>query len=269
MLNFRQLVKGFSQLKHDPQKPVIAHASYKAFGEIQGGPYVLLGAILSTFPRLMMPAFTYQTMVIPEVGPENNGMEYGGTAVQDNAYAEFFSADLPVHPEIGVLAETLRKHPKSRRSTHPILSFCGIGVDEALHAQTLQNPFAPIGKLAEAGGSVLLLGVDHTANTAIHYAEALSGRKQFIRWALTNGRVVECPNFPGSPAGFQMLHLHIQRFVQQVQVGQARVQLVPLTALIDTVKTLLRADPLALLIEDSSDARTQAVIRSVGILRAV
>lgn len=267
MLNYRQLVKGFSLLAHTPKKPVIAHASYKAFGEIQGGPDVLLGAILSMFPQLMMPAFTYQTMITPEVGPENNGMVYGGAAAQDNAYAEFFSADLPVHPEIGVLAETLRKHPKSHRSTHPILSFCGIDVDEALNSQTLQNPFAPIGKLAEAGGYVLLLGVDHTANTAIHYAEALSGRKQFTRWALANGRVVECPNFPGSATGFQSLHLHIERFVQQTQVGAARVQLIPLGALIDTVKTLLRADPLALLTEDNPDARTQAVMQAVSAIR--
>lgn len=267
MLNYRQLVKGFAQFTRDPKKPVIAHASYKAFGEIQGGPDALLGAILSAFPRLMMPAFTYQTMITPEVGPENNGMAYGGAAAQENAYAEFFSHDLPVHPEIGVLAETLRKHPKSARSAHPILSFCGIEVDEALNSQTLQNPFAPIGKLAEEDGFVLLLGVDHTANTAIHYAEALSARKQFTRWALANGRVVECPNFPGSAAGFQALHLHIERFVQQAQIGTARVQLIPLGALIDTVKILLRADPLALLAEENPDARTQAVLQSVNAIR--
>jgi aminoglycoside 3-N-acetyltransferase len=61
----------------------------------------------------------------------------------------------------------------------------------------LDDPLAPVGALAEENGTVLLIGVNHTVNTSIHYAEKIAGRKQFIRWALTPQGVRECPGFPG------------------------------------------------------------------------
>ena len=63
--------------------------------------------------------------------------------------------------------------------------------------QTLAEPLAPIGALAQRGGWVLLLGVNQTVNTSLHYAERLAGRPQFTRWALTYEGVRECPQFPG------------------------------------------------------------------------
>ena len=106
---------------------------------------------------------------------------------------------------MGIVAETLRRHPRARRSLHPIQSFAGIYADKFLAAQTLQNPLGPIGALAEADGWVLLLGVDHTVDTSIHYAEKLAGRKQFTRWALLSDRIIECPGFPGDSAGFDAI----------------------------------------------------------------
>ena len=98
---------------------------------------------------------------------------------------------------MGILPETLRNHPSATRTAHPILSFAGINADFTLFTQTLYEPLAPIGALAELDGWVVLINVDHTVNTSIHYAEKLAGRRQFVRWALVGDRVVECPNFPG------------------------------------------------------------------------
>ena len=74
-----------------------------------------------------------------------------------------------------------------------------------LESQTMEEPLKPIEMLEEAQGWVLLLGVDHTVNTSIHYAERLAGRKQFVRWALHRDGVVECPGFPGCSDGFGQL----------------------------------------------------------------
>ena len=206
----------------------------------------MLGAILATTNALIMPAFTYKTMVVPEVGPPDNGMDYGGSYTT-NRVAQIFDAEMPVDPLMGALSETLQHHPKSRRSLHPILSFTGVGADAALEAQTYAEPLAPIRVLAEKEGSVLLLGVDHTVNTSIHYAERLSGRKQFVRWALTRHGVRECPGFPGCSEGFQAIAPKIEAFSRKVQIGPGQVEAVSLVELIETVRTLIRADPTALL----------------------
>ena len=264
MLTFRQLLKSIRQLNIPPDAPVIAHASLSAFGEVHGGAETLLGALLTACPRVMMPAFTYKTMVIPEVGPENNGMEYG-TGEDRNKMAEFFRPGMPVDPLMGSLPERLRRHPKAKRSSHPILSFTGVGVDEALAAQTLEEPLAPIGALAEEGGYVLLLGVDHTVNTSIHYAEKLAGRKQFIRWALTPKGVVACPGFPGCSDGFNQIEPHLEGVARRVTAGWARLQAIPLQDLLATARRLIEMNPRALLPDSSSDPRVRDTLRAAGL----
>ena len=115
--------------------------------------------------------------------------------------AEFFTPRMPADPLMGIIPETLRKHPRAKRSSHPIQSFAGINAGKILAAQTMANPLSPLGALEERFGWVVLLGVDHTVNTSIHSAEKLAGRKQFVRWALTPKGVVECPGFPGVRRG--------------------------------------------------------------------
>jgi len=257
MLTFRQICNGLRQLELDAERPVIAHASLSSFGEVQGGAETVVGALLSVVSGLMMPAFTYQTMIVPEVGPPDNGMVYGN-GQEANQMAEFFEADLPVDPLMGAIAEALRKHPAARRSTHPILSFSGVNLDHILATQTLEEPLAPIAALSEAGGSVLLIGVDQRANTAIHYAEKLAGLKRFIRWALTPAGIIACPEFPGSSEGFQKIVPHIESCVRQTTIGSATVQAIPLMDLITKANLLLEEDPFALLPDESDDLRVQA-----------
>ncbi|MFN3741645.1 MAG: AAC(3) family N-acetyltransferase [Anaerolineales bacterium] len=99
------------------------------------------------------------------------------------------------------------------------------------------------------GGWVLLLGVDHTVNTAIHYAESLAGRRQFLRWALTPQGVVVCPGFPGSSMGFEAIRPRLVPWTRRVQLGNAFAEAIPLRSLIETVCKWLATDPLALLCE--------------------
>lgn len=256
MITYRQLATTFSRLDLDPNRPVIAHASLSTLGQIAGGSETVLGAILGNSSGLMMPTFTYKTMVTPEVGPANNGIVYGSN--EDlNAMAQFFSAEMPADPLMGRAAESLRLHPRAARSSHPILSFAGINVQQALQAQTLENPLGPIEVIAAAGGSVLLIGVDHTANTSLHLAEKEAGRKQFVRWALTQRGVVECPGFPGSSEGFQQAASYLDEISKQAFIGNARLLALPLRPMLDIIRDLIAADPFALLPEDSEDLRVQ------------
>lgn len=243
-------------------KPAIAHASLKSFGELSGGAEMVLDALLDYVSGLVMPAFTYKTMVIPNVGPPNNGLAYG-TKTDLNRMAVPFRHDMPTDRLIGALAETLRKRPKAMRTAHPLLSFVGINVNSVLTTQTIYNPFAPIGKLADQNGWVLLLGVNHTSNTSIHYAEKLAGRHQFVRWALMRKRIVECPGYPGCSDGFETVRPELEEFTQRVSLGNSFIEAIPLNPLLQVVENMIKQNPLALLCQRDVCERCDAVRVSI------
>jgi len=250
LIGFRSLELG--------EKPVIVHASLSAFGKIDGGAETLVSALLAVFDSVVMPAFTYRTMIIPSSGPETNAIIYGSGA-DANRMAEFFDPQMPADPLMGAVAETLRKRPRAGRSAHPILSFAGVNARAALAEQSLADPLAPIGALAKQDGWVLLLGMDHTVNSSIHYAEKLAGRKQFVRWALTPQGVRECPGFPGCSAGFQSIAPEVERYTRQAKIGNAAVQAVPLKILFKAVIERIKNDPLALLCQQTDCPRCNEI----------
>jgi aminoglycoside 3-N-acetyltransferase len=237
---------------------VIAHASLKAFGPIEGGADTMVNALIDSIRGVIMPAFTYKTMLNPDVGPPGNGMTYG-SETDLNKMAESFDPDMPADKTMGVLPEFLRKHPKAKRSSHPIQSFAGVNADAILNTQTIYNPLAPIGALADQDGWILLLGVDHTVNTSIHYAEKLGGRLQFIRWALVQDRVVECPGFPGDSEGFNAIEPLVEKYTRRFEIGNALVQAVHLKSLIKVVVDQLKTNPFALLCDRPDCERCNAV----------
>jgi len=258
MLTFRDLSNGFRSLGLPPDKPVIAHTSLTSFGEVRGGVDTLLGALLSVFPRLMAPTHTYHTMIIPEDGPIHNGMIYG-TGKALNAMAVFYKPDMHADRMMGVLPEALRQHPRAKRSKHPILSFAGVDVDELLASQRMDDPLAPIHELYEQEGWILLLGVTQIVNTSLHFAEKMAGRRTFVRWALTEDGITECPGFPGCSLGFDNARPYLADITRSVNIGPALVLALPARECIVTAATLVREDPLALLCDDPACERCAAV----------
>lgn len=239
-------------------KPAIAHASLKSFGAMDGGAETVLEALLASVSGLIMPAFTYKTMITPEVGPPNNALSY--RRQRDlNRMAVPFQHAMTVDPMIGTLAETLRNYPGATRTAHPILSFVGLHMDDALLNQTLYNPFAPIGWLADHDGWVLLLGVDHTVNSSIHYAEKLAGRRQFVRWAWTGNRIVECHGFPGCSEGFEAIRPDLDNVSRRAQVRESYIEAIPIRSLLQAVEIRIKKDPLALLCQRDKCERCDAV----------
>jgi aminoglycoside 3-N-acetyltransferase len=250
-IGFREIWRALEELDLGPERPVLVHSSLSSFGKVQGGADTVIGALLKYFNTVVMPAFTYNTLVIPESGPPNNAIDYGAHHPR-NKMAEFFYPDKPVDKLIGTIPETLRKRPEAFRSGHPVLSFCGVNAREALERQTLSEPFAPIASLTDQAGYVLLIGVDHTTNTSIHLGERLAGRRTFTRWALMPDMVVKCVNFPHCSDGFNVIKTLMDPFTRQVTVGRALVQALPLYELVETTRQLVVSDPLALLCSNKS-----------------
>jgi aminoglycoside 3-N-acetyltransferase len=262
VLTFRDFVTGFRKLEIDRSRPVIVHASLSAFGEIHGGTETVLGALCLSFDSLIIPAFTYKTMITPEVGPPDNAINYG-SGNDNNRMAEIYRSDMPVDILMGVVAEATRTHPKAQRSTHPILSFAGINAQKILASQTIKEPFLPIQTLIDEQGWVLLMGVDQTVNTSIHYGEQLAGRKQFIRWALTPKGIIPCQRFPGCSDGFEGITPHLDEIIRKVELEGAAIQAFPLVPLVDIVCGTLKENPSALLCNREDCERCNAVRESL------
>ena len=106
MLTFRDFISGIRKLDIDHSLPVVAHASLSAFGEVHGGAETVLGALLSSFNSVIMPAFTYKTMIIPEIGPPDNAIVYG-SGKDTNRMAEIYRPDMPSDPMMGVVSGSL------------------------------------------------------------------------------------------------------------------------------------------------------------------
>lgn len=236
-----------------PERDVIAHVHLPTLGEVKGGAQAVAAAILAAAGTVVMPAFTYQTQIIPQDGPPDNAIAYG-TGDEQNAKAEFFRSDLPVHPDCGTVAEALRRDSETLRSTHPILSFIAQGphARQALGSQTRENPLAPIAWLEAHDGAVLMMGLDQRHNYALHLAEQRAGRKTFTRWALTIDDIEELPNIPGCSEGFNAVWGELLGMMEVTKIGMARCELIPIEDMLDYVEGRIREDPTFMLCDKPS-----------------
>jgi len=232
----------------DGSQNILAFVHAHSVGPVSGGPEAIAAAILAVSQTLVMPAFTYQTQIIPQEGPPNNDMQYG-TGDSINARAEFFRPDLAVHPDIGSVAEAFRKARGTVRSTHPIYSFIAQGPDarRVLASQTHQNPLGPIAWLEAHEGHVLLMGRDQRHNFTLHLAEQRAGRRTYIRWALTPDDIEELHHIPGSMEGFNQIWQELQDMTLVTGVGMARTELIPMRLMLAHAEQRIKEDPLFML----------------------
>ena len=96
-------------------------------------------------------------------------------------------SELDTPSNVGVLTEVFRIGMATRRSLHPSHSVAGLGsgVDELLGAHHLDetpcSPRSPFGKLVEADGWVLMLGIGFDCCTLVHYGEETMAPGLYLR----------------------------------------------------------------------------------------
>jgi aminoglycoside 3-N-acetyltransferase len=262
MISYHDIISALKSMGLKRETPTIAHIDPSLRDNIKGGTATLMGALLSKIDNIMLPAFTYSTMLVPEDGPDNNNMEYGKSS-SENLDASIFSHTLP--SVLGNQAEidVLKTFPGSYRSSHPIFSFYGLGLDSVLLDHSPQKPYQPIKKMMGMGGWIGLFGAKSSQNFSIHYAEFLASRKQFLRWALSPDGIIECPNFPGCSDGFHKLTYYIQDEIREVQLESTKFSAIPLISLVNSAVALLKEDPFALLCNDLQCTRCNLVRTSI------
>lgn len=262
MISYHDIAAGLQDLGLNRSTPVLAHISIASLGEVKGGLNTVMGALLATVDNVMMPTFTYSTMVIPESGPENNLMIYG-SGRETNLKAEVFSHDLPGDMPDREASEALRSYPGVFRSSHPVFSYAGLGLDVVLINHPADDLYAPIAELRKLDGWVLLMGAEPSANFSVHFAEKLASRRQFTRWALGADGIHEIPNYPGCSNGFHKLNYYLQEELHTVRVADSFWHAMKVETLLNVAVALINEDVFALLCNTINCPRCNLVRESI------
>jgi aminoglycoside 3-N-acetyltransferase len=150
------IVKGLQSLAIERGWLLQVHSSLSSLGFVEGGAETVVDALLEA------------------VGPEGTVM----VPTFNHGAAEIY--DPRETPSVnGAITEALRRRPEACRSLHPTHPYAAIGPHAAeltaghLEVETFDRR-SPLGKLADRGGYVLLLGVGMRANTAAHIGETMA-----------------------------------------------------------------------------------------------
>lgn len=237
------IVAGLRNLGLQPGDKVLVHSSLSALGHVEGGADTVIDALLEA------------------VGPE------GLVMVPTFSTPRPFDRRTAATP-LGAVADTLWRRPGAVRSKHPTHSVAaiGAGAEEMLRdhekAPTAYAEGTPYYRLAEAGGKILLLGVDQDRNTTLHAAEAIVGspylRNITAAYIDDDGREVTIPiaAMAGPHRNFLGLDpLFRERGVMRIgRIGNAVCRLMDAKRMLEVTIEALRKDPAATLCDNPACA---------------
>jgi aminoglycoside 3-N-acetyltransferase len=233
-----------AELGVGPGIRLLVHSSLKMLGHVDGGADAVIDALekaVTESGTIMMPAFVFPPAPI------------------------FDPRETPT--TLGVIAQTFHKRPDVARSIHPSHSVAVWGKDKDRYTAAHEHATAlgvgsPAHLLLEEGGDILLLGVGHWANSAVHVAEAIArvpyldipysdDYARQLSALLADGSVREFPpaENPGCSINFVAVEapLREQGLIAYHRMGDALVQRVDGRGLLKAVSGILRRDPLFLL----------------------
>jgi aminoglycoside 3-N-acetyltransferase len=166
-------------------RPVCIHASMRSF-EPRLRTKDLISAFLDSGCTLLVPTFSYFFEInAPEQDqPARNGMDYARKLGSSARIYDQNQNALSVE-DMGAFSAAVLACRGRVRGNNPLNSFTAVGnlADELIAGQSWKDVYAPLRRLTELDGKLLLMGTDLTSLTFIHYAELRAGRELFIRWA--------------------------------------------------------------------------------------
>lgn len=215
---------------------LLVHTSFRAVRPVDGGPEGLIDALR----EFLGPE---GTLVMPSWG--------AGGGLFDPA------STTPSH-DLGVVAGTFWRMPGVLRTDH-LHAFSAAGPAAAsILADPLplppHIPESPVGRVHDHDGQVLLLGVNHDANTTVHLAEVLGDVPYRVPKHCTVLRDgvpmrIEYGENDHCCQGFRLVDGWLRTADLQTEgaVGHARARLMRSRDVVEVVTARLRDDPLVFL----------------------
>ena len=115
-LGFGELRQGLQDLGLGRAPIVVAHVSLRSFGRVDGGARTVIAALRSLIPTVVMPTFTYETMLPapPHAGVPNNAAREAASWDDFHhalASTDPYRPDLPPSKAMGAVALALLREP--------------------------------------------------------------------------------------------------------------------------------------------------------------
>jgi len=234
MISISSLIDQLRSLGVQQGGVLLVHTSFRSLAPVEGGPQGLTAALTKT------------------LGP-------GGTLVMPS-WPD--SSDLPFDPlvtdaaaNLGIVAREFWRLPGVLRTTH-VQAFAARGPHaEGILADPLplppHIPASPVGRVHDLDGQVLLLGVNHDANTTIHLAELIAGVPYGLRktcTAVINNRHEQVHYLENDHCcdRFKLVDDWLNEAGAQTEgpVGNALARLTQSRSVVSTVVPRLKSDPL-------------------------
>jgi len=233
-------------------KCVEVHSSFKSFGaQVDGGAQTVIDAFTAEGCTFLVFSYTtdfYGVYPPQDMRPSRNAAGdytqfeheiYDASRIYTTASKEIMRG------ELGLLPYTVVQSPLRKRGYSPLNSFSAIGdcADELVRVQTAIDVFAPLRRLCELDGYVLLMGVNLERATIIHYAEQEAGRAPFVRWANDlQGAPMAC-HVGSCSNGFGKFDEKLRAIEKTVTVGQSLWRCFPAREMVDICACAIRETP--------------------------
>lgn len=240
-----KIVRSLREAGVKPGDLLFLHSSLSSIGTVEGGADTVIDAFLEVLG------------------------EEGTLAVSAmSSMSPFDAATAPV--SVGIISETLRSRPNAFRSLRPVHSVAAIGKKAKWFCEgheaceTNCGAGTPYLKLREAGGKIVLLGVDMNRNTTLHAVEDLMDSPYLeVREvdmptyvADYKGKRMRIPKFPPGHRDFLRLSpcLRKKGALTEWMVGSAVLKVIDVAAMFEITEEILAQDPMFFLCENPSCA---------------
>lgn len=229
-------------------RPLCVHASLRSFGWVEGGAQAIVDGLLADGCSVMVPAFSWAFAVPPpeDMRPARNGWDYDAYVGPTAGLGRVYSPEaMDIDRDMGAIPAAIMDMPRRVRGNHPICSFCAVGPLAArlVSEQGPLNVYAPFRALAEAAGTVVLMGVGFDKMTLLHCAEQMAGRTMFRRWANgPDGREMQV-EAGGCSGGFSRLEPVLSSLERRTTVGRSLWRVFPAREALDAAARTIRENP--------------------------
>lgn len=243
------LSRDLTDLGITPGMVLLVHSSLSSLGWVCGGAVTVILALES----VLRP---YGTLVMPtHSGDLSDPSGWRAPPVPESWWDQIrqtmpaFDPDLTPTRRVGVIPEAFRKQPDVIRSNHPQVSFAAWGADAFAVVQDHGLEFSlgeksPLARLYDRESWILLLGVGHQRNTAMHLAEirakypkkqeTLCGSPVLVdghrRWKQYRDLDYDESDFPAIGRDYSRDHHAV---FKTGTVGYAKADLIPFQLLVD------------------------------------